>query len=212
MSDIKTNIDPRSQPEKDWGVVQKVEEAKLQKEKELAEARKKSPTTLLFGAFAVFTKKIFAFLTSARSRGQALLIDNIGDLIQYLSLLRDVLKQLSQEDQSFNPEFIQKLSDAWHSLLEAMSSLELIERKRREEIKAVKRFLETMRKFPPKEEHSLGFYLTEFAGREWLPFPFVELLHALHEEHQAAKDKSQLSSWIREIGSLIEILAPKAQP
>lgn len=212
MSDFKTNIDTGRNPDKDWIAVQRIEKIREDEEEELAnEAKKRNPEALLIAGFFSFLKKIFVFLTANRRRGQAILIDNIAGLIQYLSSLKSALSKLATEDQSYNPEFIQELSDAWHTLIEATSTFEWMVRKNAQEIAKVKFFIEEVRNFPPGEEHSLGFYLTQFAGREWLPFPFMDLLYSLHEAYQTDKVKSQLNVWILHLDSIIKGLASKPE-
>ncbi len=207
MSDIKANIDPGAQQPKDWSLVHRVEKTELHKEKASPdEAAIKDPESLLFAAFAAFVRKVFTFLANAGNKGTASFAGALSDLGQYLSALKKGFKRLTEEDLSFDPAYIEQLSKAWLSLLEAFSSLELMERRKKEEIRHVKLFLNAIGSFPPKEEHSIGFYLTEFADRKWLPFPFVDLLHSLYEEHQSSPAESHLNLWTLEIDKLIDLL------
>lgn len=212
MSDFKTNIGSERNPEKDWIAVQRIEKIRDEQEEELAnEAKKKNPEALLLAGFFSFIKKVFVFLTTNRRRGQAVLIDNISGLIQYLTSVKKMLLRLGTEDQGYNPEFVQDLADAWHTLIEATNTFEWMVRKNAQEIAKVKTFIEGVRNFPPGEEHSLGYYLTQFAGKDWLPFPFMDLLNSLHEAYQTDKAKSQLNSWISSLDEIIKGLAPKPE-
>ncbi len=208
MSDIKTSVD--SGGSKDWLRVEKIEKIQQQHEELLRkEAEKKKPEVLLFAGFVLFIRKVLNFLGTSKSRAAASLIDSVEGIIQYLDGLKKILKKLADEDVSHNPEYVQTLSDAWHDLLDASDALDWWERKKGEEHTPIKKIIESIRSFPPKEEHSLGFYLMEFAGKEWLPFPFMDLLHTLHTEYQSQKEKSQLGFWITSLDSTIKSLSPK---
>jgi len=50
---------------------------------------------------------------------------------------------------------------------------------------------------------------TEFAGKEWLPFPFMEQLHLLYEDFVSHKKESQLSHWISSIDLILSNLMKK---
>jgi hypothetical protein len=211
MSDIKT-VDPGSQPEKQWLEVQKIEKEKRDKEEVvLKQAKKKNPEALLLGGFLAFAKKIFTFVSSSTVRGKFTFVDSITDLIVYLDDFKNVLVKLSQTDESQNPEFVQDLSSAWHHLIEALGSLEWMERKKAQENGKIKTFVETLRNYPLAEEHTLGFYLTEFAGRAWLPFPFMQLLQSIHLQYQQEKEKSPLFAWIATLSEIIQTLTPQPE-
>lgn len=205
MTDFKTRIDPEPLPPKDWIAVEKIEKDKRGKEELLKKNEGKgNPKLILFSSLIVFARKILTLLSSNRSRSAAFLVDTAQGLIEYLNAFKKTLQTLSAEDKGYNPEYIQEFSDAWHNLLEGIAALEWLERKKSEEKTRIKKIVDTIGCYPSGEEHSLGFYLSEFAGKEWLPFPFMDLLHALHEE------KNNLASWISEIDQIIDSLRPKS--
>ena len=45
------------------------------------------------------------------------------------------------------------------------------------------------------KEHKLGFYLGNYAGEDWLPIPFREILKQLHSDHRVNKPHSVLTKW-----------------
>ena len=51
--------------------------------------------------------------------------------------------------------------------------------------------------------------MTEFAGKEWLPFPFMEQLHLLYEDYVSHKKESQLFHWISSIDLILSNLMKK---
>ena len=58
--------------------------------------------------------------------------------------------------------------------------------------------------YPKNSEFSLGFYLSEFAGYKWIPFPYINMLKDLHIEVQKKKENSHLSKWISTLNDLLE--------
>ena len=142
-----------------------------------------------------------------RSKVTSVFIDSIEGLIPYLHDLKKALQLLATEDVSHDSDYVQKLSDTWYNLIEGLATLDWWEKKRNEKRNRVKKILETMRLYPPQEQHTFGFYLSKHAGKEWLPFPLMDLLFSLHEDYQALKEKSVLGKWIAEVESIIKVEA-----
>ena len=208
MSDIKTfiHLDPGYDPKKDWIQVEKIEKDKKTKEELLLkEATKKKPEVILFAGNILHAIKALNFLATIRAKTGAHLIDSVEQLIKVLDELKKTLRQLTLEDVSYDSDFVQHFSDAWHALLNGSNTLEWWNKKT-EEKKRIKKIIDNIRLYPPKEEYTLGFYLIEFTGKDWLPFPFMHLLHNLHEEYGTLKEKSQLALWISEIDSIIKLI------
>jgi len=208
MSSIKPGIDPGAQPQRDWYAVEKAEHVRHKPgEEEMKEPPRKSPETILAGAFAAFLKRIFILLSTIKPRGQAVVLSTLSDLAAYLEKFKENLILLSREDQSFNPEFVHNLALSWHALVEAVRMMDILERKRKTEVWALQSLVKDIGDYPPKEDHTLGFYMVDFIGKEWLPFPFVELLSSLHADFQVMKEKSTLASWIAAINQIIRPLS-----
>ena len=70
--------------------------------------------------------------------------------------------------------------------------MEFLEKKKNESLSQIKTLIATFHSYPPKQPWSLGFYMTEYAGKDWLPFPRMELLHQLHDDFIAHPKESQL--------------------
>lgn len=124
--------------------------------------------------------------------------------LQYVKNLRSLLRALREEDLSKDIEYALKLSKNWHGLTEYQESAASKELKTAAHVK-IGKLIELFYQFPTSREHaSLGFYLTEYAGENWLPFPFIKILSDLHEEHTQQEGRSNLAKVIRLLTNIIE--------
>lgn len=130
-------------------------------------------------------------------------------LKQDLLELKKLFTLLSTEDLSHQLEFIQKLSLLWHKIREDCNPISLSLSKGSDFLKKIANFIQIINHFPLNEDHSLGYYLQEHVGEKWVPFPFMELLQGLHEEHQI-QSKSHLSDWIKILSLIIDELPSNA--
>lgn len=110
---------------------------------------------------------------------------------------RKLLYILALEDLSHDPDFTQQLSDTWHHLLEDASLYPELSVK-------LNFFLQQVRNYPPGADYTLGYYFTEYAGKEWIPFPFMELLQALHLQAQRDPLHCTLANWLSLLDDIIE--------
>jgi hypothetical protein len=131
--------------------------------------------------------------------------DNIllqKNLFTCLRILKLELDALSKKNVSQEYQFSEELSKNWHAILDFINQhnnhldQELY-------IHQLKKFIESVHSYPKNSDHTLGYYLTKFIGKDWLPFPFMEILEALHEDAMLNKDKSILAIWIKEIEEII---------
>jgi hypothetical protein len=205
MTDFKTFIDPSGQA-KDWLTVQRVEQLKADKENQ-EEIIKKNPAALLMAGLCAYIRKTALFLASRPLAGQKSAIASGVEL--ELSELKKCLVILSKQDESRNPEYTQQLSNAWHQLLDSVTLVEFLERKKNEPLTQIKTLIETFQSYPPKQPRSLGFYMTKYAGKDWLPFPCMEMLQQLHENFIAHPKDNQLAHWIASIDFILNNLMKK---
>jgi hypothetical protein len=205
MTDIKTTT-PTPEPSKDWLAVQRIEKLKADKHHE-EDIAKKNPIGLLMAGLCAYVRKTALFLASRPLAGQKSALAR--GVEHELTELKKALTLLSKEDISQSPEFALHLSKVWHHLLESVNLVEFLERKKSNVIAQLKTLIETFYAYPLKQEHSLGFYMTEFAGKDWLPFPFMELLHQLYEDHLTHQNESELAKWISAIDSILANLMKK---
>jgi hypothetical protein len=73
-------------------------------------------------------------------------------------------------------------------------------------------FVKELQHYPAHHEHSLGYYLTEYAGQKWLPFPYMEMLLKLHVLHKKDPQEGPLSLWSKALEEMIQILRPAEKP
>lgn len=195
-----TPINPEGFSRSDRLIVPPTQQVKADKEA-IEEIAKKNPQGLLMAGFCAYVQKTTRFLIQSSIKKRGVLSG--GGLEACLMEFKKYLVTLSQEDQSRSQDYIAQLSKGWHVLLENFNLVEFLERKKSPLIAKVKLFIESIRAYPLNEEHSLGFYMTEFVGREWLPFPFMDLLKHLHNEFHQKKDQSQLAVWVGFIDQLL---------
>lgn len=129
------------------------------------------------------------------------------NLFNTLSHLKNLFETLSKEDLSQNYHFAEDLSKHWHLVLH------YIEEERRHKrsppyLDNLTRFVQTLNSYPERTDHSLGYYLTQFTGEKWLPFPFMDLLHNLHKEALLNQTKNILSTWTQDLSTLLHETNP----
>lgn len=120
------------------------------------------------------------------------------DVVENLTRFKEDLEILKKEDRSQDTEFLARLANHWRSLLEDSHRF-----KRTTPLAAqFKLMIQKIKYFPEKEEHTLGYYLTEYGGEKWIPFPFMELIQKIHRDHEKNPTQSALSEWTRLIQEL----------
>jgi hypothetical protein len=179
----------------DWLAVHQIEKDKKGKEPPYTEESKAIGSQPL--AFAALHLLIYSLVKrSSFEDAGAQRAEGGEQLRANTDTLRRMLLQLAHEDVSQSPDFAHQLAHAWHHLLD--------ERPPAASAQQVDALIRAINSYPPAEEHTLGFYLTEYVGEEWLPFPYMELLRQLHERYQDDPANSALSAWI---ALLTDILA-----
>ena len=66
----------------------------------------------------------------------------------------------------------------------------------------IRSFFDELHSFPDPQHFSLGYYLSEYAGEKWIPFPYMEMLRKLHQEYQTNAASSSLEKWMKEISDI----------
>lgn len=132
---------------------------------------------------------------SASSSAEVRIRENLLQLKSFFEILK-------KEDRSQDVPFLNQLSQTWHHTLE--NSLRL----KRESAASspFRSFLRDIQRYPPGAEHSFAYYLTEYTGQEWLPFPYMELIQKIHIEHQLQPTDSALNHWTQAIDQILELL------
>ena len=116
-----------------------------------------------------------------------------------LKRLLSAFDKLKVEDYSQDVSTLNQLSSWWHQFLEDAER----SRGKSTYFAKLENFIEHLHAYPQSEKHSLGYYLLEYAGAEWTPFPFMDLLQDLHLEHQKTPATSHLTKWTTLLRQLI---------
>lgn len=121
-----------------------------------------------------------------------------------LQLLKESFESMKWEDRSQDVAFLNQLSEIWHRALENSEHL-----KRTDPFSAAfHSFLKKIQNYPEEQEHTLGYYLTAYAGEKWLPFPYMELIQKIYEQHQQDPSTSSLALWLQELDELLSSFPP----
>jgi len=138
--------------------------------------------------FLILLHKILDYFISLGSRSKR----KIGiDLYE----LKEAFEAMKEEDKSQDVQFLNHLSTIWHHTLEHS----LLFKRTDPFSEAFRIFLKKIQNYPEGQDHTLGYYLTEHTKGQWLPFPYMELIQELHEEHQRNPEESKLTLWTREL-------------
>jgi len=183
-------------------IVNPIEKDKKGKEPDYSSLKGATRFQILSALMSYFKKVLSAFSFKERNGALALDGQKIG---QHILFFRKMLVLLSIEDQSHQPEFTQKLTELWHNLLDDCNSLSHTPVASSEILHKLNFFINEIQAYPPQADHTLGYYLTEYAGKEWIPFPFMELLQGLHEEFQSQGAQSTLGRLIGLLGELLDL-------
>lgn len=132
--------------------------------------------------------------------------DSSGEIVaspqENLFRLKTAFEALKIEDRNQDVPFLNNLSDIWHRLLE-----DSLQYQRSDPVYvAFQNFLEDIQTYPPEEEHSFGYYLTEYTGQQWLPFPYMDLIHRIHSDYQNHPKSSALERWTRQLNEIQAML------
>ncbi|GAB4186109.1 MAG: hypothetical protein Tsb0015_03680 [Simkaniaceae bacterium] len=201
-------IRPPDRTEQERIKIPPIEEEKRIKEKFQKEQEQKGKDSFnLFHASSILLiKKLIEFFEKRQSSSSNILEVKIK-LLEIFSKIKELLVQMKDSDQSQNSEFIQKLSDAWNDLCILNETLEGSKNKENIPQKEINNFITTFDNYPPDIDHSLGFYLLHHAGKDWLPFPFMEILKKIHLEFLQDEKHSHLMQWIGGIDRIIQFLS-----
>jgi hypothetical protein len=161
----------------------------------------------IFATLISYFKKMIALF--GFKEGEDFLWLGQHKLFEHLAAFRTQLHILTLQDESYNPEFTQQLTELWHNLVDDCNSVSASLDVSSRVINNIKFLISQIYQYPSGADHTLGYYFDAYAGKEWTPFPFMDMLKDLYEGHQLAPYTSQLSKWIF---LLDEILASRKKP
>jgi len=160
---------------------------------------------ILSATFFNYLKKLFGVFSGSRELGGRI-VDRMA-IVERLRALQELLMRLKSEDLSQSVAFASALSDLFGEMLEDLAIVTIMERKELKKSSGMRELVEAIKRYPQsEEEHPLGFYLMEHAGKDWIPFPYIELLSNLYKEHQKSPEKSALTKWNALFEEVIENL------
>lgn len=193
MSPDPYQKDPRKNPYEDI-FSQSTQKDKADEEKLFSQKKESSPG---FEAIALNAmKKIIDLFTLSTERTisqaeQTFIEDD-------LKKLRDDFEKLKKIDFSQNPPFLNSLSLTWHDFLKNYKNLYANSTSPMHQ--KIEKLIHSISSYPETAENNMGYYLSEYAGETWLPFPYMDILQKLHQEQG---DDSHLNQWIDLINDII---------
>lgn len=201
MSDLDKNIHRKDGPAPfEKIIVNPIEKERRERDKSYSNLQNSSRAQV-FAALISYFKKILSTL-GPKGKFPTHFFDQ-KNLIESTLAFKELLLILAKEDLSHNPDFTQKLGQLWHNLTDDCNSLELLQGSPFDTGTKVKFFISQVQNFPLGADHTLGYYLTEYAGNDWIPFPFMELLQGLHLEYNASPPISVLQNWISLLNDIL---------
>jgi hypothetical protein len=203
MGDYEKKIHPHDNDPYEHVAIPPVERDKKGKE-EFSKILQEPSKPQVFATLASFFKKIISFFI-LRDKEESLLSD-LPLLIEHLTAFRAQLQILAQRDESYNPEFTKQLTELWHNLVDDCNSISSAGGSSTKVLIDIKNFINRIEDYPKDADHTLGYYFDAYAGTEWTPFPFMDMLKELHEQHQKKPSHSQLAEWLALLQDILDSL------
>ncbi len=178
----------------------------VEKDKEAKENPNRSPNEPPEGKSAIgaylllLFKKIAELFVEGPEKGISSTVEK--EVRENLCLLKAAFEILKTEDRSQDLPFLNRLSKLWqHALEDAL-------RFQRDSYfsQQFKTLIQKIQNYPENQEHTFGFYLSEYAGQKWLPFPYMEMVQKIHAQYQKNPEGNPLSEWTVLIDELIVLL------
>ncbi|MDJ0651406.1 MAG: hypothetical protein QNJ27_00075 [Simkaniaceae bacterium] len=156
----------------------------------------------LYGAFLVHFKKLLDYFeTGEREAARGISAKGLPGSLKKFKVLLGMIQDL---DQSENSGFCQQLSEAWVCLLQDVQMYSSSKKKQGIDVKQLSLLTTAIDHHPQNEQHKLGYYLSHYAGENWLPIPFRDILKGLYCDHVVNQKNSILSQWVQMIEDLLQ--------
>ncbi|NGX63754.1 MAG: hypothetical protein KR126chlam6_01168 [Candidatus Anoxychlamydiales bacterium] len=117
--------------------------------------------------------------------------------------IKSSLNSLKEKNLCQDLEFLNYFAFVWLKFLKDYDYYVL---KNAEATKLIQKLVDEINLYPKNAEFSLGYYISEFAGYKWIPFPYMEMLQNLHIENTKDPENSHLTKWIEIIDKLLKLL------
>jgi len=161
----------------------------------------KGEKVVIYGVFlSIIAETLSFYAYYERERSNSFVQDEV---LSNLHALKELLCQLQERDQGKTPEFCQNFSNVWKVLSREMCIITRTKRKGYVAYANLQALLTDIEHYPFNEERKLGFYLQKYAGKEWFPMPFREILAQLHIDYCVNQESSILTKWL---GCITQIL------
>ncbi len=194
MIDYTNPIDPFEHVK-----IQKIEEIGKDEEKEKKALTQKPVTKKLFvylTLLKIFSNSLKIFKNTKKPKE----IDQTP-IHQEIQTIKSSLEALKEKDLCQNTEFMNFFAFIWMKFLKDYDDYTL---KSTEITSLIKKLISEINLYPKDTDFTLGYYISEFAGYKWIPFPYMEILQNLYLEYIKDPEKSHLKAWV---DILDEILA-----
>ncbi len=171
----------------------RIESVGDQREKETPKGGGGEPPEKKWGLIAKILQKLHGMVSS--------LLDSFSTQQerQIFRSLKSAFETLKKEDRSEDIQFLNQLSHLWFQLLDEGNQLTYNPRSS----SLLKELIKKIERYPERQTHTFGYYLSEFAGQKWIPFPYMELIQKLHFEHLKYPEMSALAEWTRLLDDLL---------
>jgi len=169
---------------------QKIEKIGQDEEKEKKNLIQRPVTKKLF-IYLAFLKILSNTLKIFKNTKKAQKIEQTP-IHQELQTIKSSLESLKEKDLCQDTDFMNHFAFTWMKFLKDYEDYSLIS----ENITTlIKKFISEIYSYPKDSGFSLGYYISEFAGYKWIPFPYMEILRNLHLEHLKNPENSHLKKW-----------------
>lgn len=132
-------------------------------------------------------------------------IDNSSNFLEILKRLKKLFNALKTENSSQDIHFIQNLVHAYQDLSDQLNLINPSETKTDFFIHCTL-LLDSLAQYPAGHPFTLGYYLKNYSGENWLPFPLMNIISQLHIEAATDSGISHLAIWIKSIDELTDNL------
>jgi hypothetical protein len=199
MVDISPPDRPHGTPYSDIKI-HRIEEKKVEKEEKSLPKNKDLQKKAVAYTFLQKFKKLFE--KGARHHHPQPQPVYSSDIIDLISDIHAFLTALQNKEVKEDVDSISHFSGNWNLLRK-----ELEEQGQNRPIdKTLLEFMQEVENYSRNESHNLGHYLFAYAGSEWLPFPFLDLLKELHYSFKKDPVNCLLTKWQKTLERILQDL------
>lgn len=183
--------------------VEEIERDRQAKEKEKEKFSEEAPPekkSIVLAYVLMLLHKLFELFQGMPEKG--ITVESEKEIRNHLLSLAAFFDTMKKEDRSQDIDFLNALSKNWEHILE--DALQF--KKSSILAKEFRKFVDDIQHYPPNQSHTLGYYLSEYAGQKWLPFPYMELIQKIHQEYLRLRTQSALERWTKSIEQLLLLM------